>query len=228
MRNFIYFGMAVLLLSACTSSRSTQITRSWLSSEKNQAGYDSLYIAALISDQIKRRFIEDDVRTKLQNRNIHSTPSHASVRQSLWVSRDLDKNTMMDVVRRHTKQAIMTISIVDIKETQRYIPGHVIATGPMMMNTAMMNPMWGPGAWQMNAGFANYWAWNHPVMVTPGHFVNDRKYFLEINVYDVETEALIWSAQSRTLNPRSLEAFSSGFARAVINRMQHDGVLKTF
>lgn len=232
MKSFISFGLMALLLFSCSSSNSTRITRSWTSPEKKQSGYDNIYISAMISDQVKRRYIEDDVRAKLQRANIQSTTSHSSIRQSLWVSNDLNKDAMMDVVRKYTKQAIMTISIVDIKETQRYIPGQVIPTAPMMVNPMMMhptmiNPMWGPGNWYMGYNFNNFWGWNQPMMVTPGHFVNDRKYFLEINIYDVDTENLIWSAQSKTLNPRSVESFSSGFARAVINRMQQEGVLKS-
>lgn len=65
------------------------------------------------------------------------------------------------------------------------------------------------------------------MMMSPGHTVNDERYFMEINVYDTESELLVWSAQSETLNPRSVETFSAEFLRIVIQRMRDDGVLDT-
>lgn len=67
---------------------------------------------------------------------------------------------------------------------------------------------------------------NHGMMMTPGHIVNDRKYFIEIDIYDVKTELLVWSGQSKTLNPTSLEKFSAGFANVVLERMLEEGVIQ--
>jgi membrane carboxypeptidase/penicillin-binding protein len=37
---------------------------------------------------------------------------------------------------------------------------------------------------------------------------------------------LVWSAQSKTLNPTSLEKFSSEFAQVVLERMLEEGVIR--
>lgn len=211
MKKFMVFA-AFLVISAC--SPSTRITRSWVGPDKNNYGYNNLFVAVVLSDVAKRQEIETDIQTKLSRIGINSTTSNATIRPSFWASTDLDKNSMIEVVKQNQKDAIMTVSLIDVQNEQRYIPGNMMMAGPMI----------GPGAWGMNH-FGGFWGWNHGMMMTPGHIVNDRKYFMEINVYDTASELLVWSAQSKTLNPRSLERFSSDFSQTVLERMLVEGVL---
>ncbi|RZS95545.1 hypothetical protein [Cecembia calidifontis] len=208
-----YFVIAALLIFAACSP-ATKITRSWSSPEKSNYGYNNLFVAVVLSDISKRQVIENDIQSKLNKLGINSTTSNSTIQPNFWMSTDLDKNAMINVVKRSQKDAIMTVSLIDVQNEQRYIPG-----------TMMAGPMVGPGAWGMGANFGGFWGWNHGMMMTPGHVVNDRKYFIEINVYDTASELMIWSAQSKTLNPRSLEKFSSEFAEIVIERMLKEGVL---
>ncbi|MFD2201322.1 hypothetical protein [Shivajiella indica] len=205
----------IVLVSAC--SPATKITRSWTSPEKSTYGYNNLYVAVVIGDISKRQIMEDDIQSKLTRLGISSTTSNSTIQPNFWMSTDLDKNNMMNVVYQSQKDAIMTVSLIDVQNEQRYIPGAVMMGGPMMM---------GPGGWGMGANFGGFWGMNHGMMMTPGHIVNDRKYFIEINIYDTKSELLVWSAQSKTLNPASMEKFSSEFAQVVLERMLEEGVIR--
>jgi hypothetical protein len=204
----------LILVSAC--SPATKITRSWTSADKSQYGYNNLYVAVVISDISKRQIMEDDIQSKLTRLGISSTTSNSTIQPSFWMSTDLDKNSMMNVVYQSEKDAIMTVTLIDVQNEQRYIPGAMMMGGPMMM---------GPGGWGMGGNFGGHWGMNHGMMMTPGHIVNDRKYFIEINIYDTKSELLVWSAQSKTLNPASMEKFSSEFAQVVLERMLEEGVI---
>lgn len=208
-----YFAiMAVLAITAC--SPATKITRSWSSPEKSTYGYNNMFVAVVLSDITLRQVIENDIQSKLQRVGVSSTVSNATIQPNFWMSTELTKNAMINVVRESDKDAIMTISLIDVQNEQRYIPGHMMMGGPMM----------GPGAWGMG-NFGGFWGMNHGMMMTPGHVVNDRKYFVEINVYDIASELLVWSAQSKTINPRSLEKASKEFAEIVLERMWEEGVI---
>jgi hypothetical protein len=204
----------LILVSAC--SPATKITRSWTSADKSQYGYNNLYVAVVISDISKRQIMEDDIQSKLTRLGISSTTSNSTIQPSFWMSTDLDKNSMMNVVYQSEKDAIMTVTLIDVQNEQRYIPGAMMMGGPMMM---------GPGGWGMGGNFGGHWGMNHGMMMTPGHIVNDRKYFIEINIYDTKSELLVWSAQSKTLNPATMEKFSSEFAQVVLERMLEEGVI---
>jgi hypothetical protein len=45
---------------------------------------------------------------------------------------------------------------------------------------------------------------------------------MEGNLFDVETETLIWSVQSTTINPGSIEKFSKELIETMVKRSMED------
>ncbi|MCU0358037.1 MAG: hypothetical protein MUE95_10705 [Cyclobacteriaceae bacterium] len=215
------FYMALLLVAMASCSPATKITRTWTSPQKNATGYTNLYLAAVIGDMTIRTSFESDVQAKLNRLGINSTTSSSTIQPNFWMSTDLDKNAMMRIIGEKGNDAIMTMTLIDVQNEQRYIPG--------TMNAGMMaGPgMWGPGWGMGGAGnFGGFWGMHHGMMMTPGHIVNDRKYFVEINIYDVKSELLVWTGQSKTTNPSSVDKFSREFAEVVLKRMQRERVIQ--
>jgi hypothetical protein len=62
---------------------------------------------------------------------------------------------------------------------------------------------------------------------SPGYYTTDKTYFLECNLYDLKQDGkLVWSGQSETYNPSSLESFAKSFAARVSDALQNAGLLK--
>lgn len=217
-KNLAYALIVLMTVASC--SPSTKITRTWTSPNKYPGGYTNLYLAAVIGDMAKRQSFENDVQKNLAQIGINSTTSSSTIQPNFWMSTELDKNAMMRIIHDKGNDAIMTMTLIDVQNEQRYIPGTVMA-GPMMAGPGM----WGPG-WGMAGNFGGFWGMHHGMMMTPGQIVNDRKYFVEINIYDVKSELLVWTGQSKTINPSSMEKFSREFAEVVLKRMQSDGVVQ--
>jgi hypothetical protein len=66
----------------------------------------------------------------------------------------------------------------------------------------------------------------YPRMYDPGYYVTDKTYFLETNLYDSETEELIWSAQSETVNPGGIDNFVADYPDKLVEQMVKDGLLQ--
>lgn len=71
-------------------------------------------------------------------------------------------------------------------------------------------------------GYFNYWG---PIIYDPGYYTQDKIYYLETNLYDADTENLVWSAQSETVNPRNLQTFSEEFAEVTAEEMAENNLL---
>jgi hypothetical protein len=59
----------------------------------------------------------------------------------------------------------------------------------------------------------------------PGYYVTDKTYFMETNLYDIESNQLIWSAQSETVNPGSIDNFVSTYPQILVDQLVKDGLL---
>lgn len=120
------------------------------------------------------------------------------------------REEMLETIRGNGHDAILTVAVIDEETETRYVPGTAFAP---MNRFGFYNTFW---------GYFNYW---QPQIYDPGYYTQDKIYFLETNLYDAETQDLVWSAQSETVNPTDLERFSEGFAEVTVNAMAEDNVL---
>jgi hypothetical protein len=53
----------------------------------------------------------------------------------------------------------------------------------------------------------------------------DRTYFLESNLYDVASEKLLWSIQSKAFNPEDLDSFFKGYSKLLRDHLKKEGLV---
>lgn len=116
-----------------------------------------------------------------------------------------DKSIILDAVRGEGHDAILTIALIDEETDTRYVPGSA-AYAPVR-------------SFRYYGSFWGYYTNLYPTVYDPGYYQEDRIYFVETNLYDVETEELIWSAQSETINPRTLENAAENLADVTVEEM---------
>jgi hypothetical protein len=68
-------------------------------------------------------------------------------------------------------------------------------------------------------GFYSYW---YSYFYDPGYYVTDRYYFMEGNLFDSKSETLIWSVQTKTINPSSIENFSKSLIETLMQKAIED------
>mgnify|MGYP001627180184 CR=1 FL=1 len=212
MKNPIFYILILIFAASC--SPSTRIIGSWTSPDKDTAGYDDLFVAAVVDNVQIRQVVEDEMQSQLNGRNIQSRTSISAIKPDFWSSEELDKDAIIKIIGESKHDGILTMTLIDQTSEERYVPGAMMG-GPMMMG-----PSWG---WRGN--FGGYWGMQHGLMMNPGYVVNDRKYFVEINLYDADSQQLVWSGQSKTINPESVDAFAPEFVKIVLNRMEEEGVI---
>jgi hypothetical protein len=55
-------------------------------------------------------------------------------------------------------------------------------------------------------------------MYDPGYYVTDKKYFMEGNLFDAHSGTLLWTIQTASLNPASVEKFSKELIDLILRR----------
>lgn len=106
---------------------------------------------------------------------------------------------------------IMTISMINKDSETRYVPGtRGYAPYPY---------------YRWYGGFYSYYNYWYPSFYEPGYYVTDRTYFMETNLYDLEGRKLIWSAQSETVNPGSIDNFVRTYPKVLVDQLVKDGLL---
>jgi hypothetical protein len=200
-----------LLLSAC--SPSTRITGSWVDPAARTRPVDnrSVFLASLTRNIELRTKLESSLAAAAATRNIKTVRSVDTFNPEFYAQLPA-KEQLLSKIQGTGVTSILTISLIKQESEQRYVRG---------TTTYMPYRTFG---WY--GGFYSYYNNMYANMYDPGYYVTDKTYFMESNLYDAKTEKLIWSAQSQTVNPGSIDAFVKEYPKVLMAQMIKDGLLK--
>ncbi|WP_109698602.1 glycoside hydrolase family 18 protein [Chitinophaga deserti] len=201
---------AAVLLSACGTT--TQVTNFWRTPDAPQKTYHTIFIAAMVHNVGAKQSIENNLAAAAQNKGYKAIKSGDIFPPNFTKENVPSKEAILNRVRELGCDAIFTMAVVDKTSETRYVPG----SGPYAPY-----PAWG---WYGSFwGYYNYW---YPTMYNPGYYTTDKTYFLESNMYDAQTESLLFSVQSESINPGSIEDFSRSYTKSLVQALERQGLLK--
>lgn len=204
------FLLMVIGLIQIGCSPSTKILGSWKSPEAEAVGYSNLFVVALIGENyVTRKTIEEDVDAVLVSKGVQAISDLESIKPGLKLTQET-KDQVVEEIKKSGRDGIMTIAIIDQTNETRYVPG-----------TSYSPMYYGAGYGR----FGGYYGMYGPSTYSPGYYTTDKNFYIEINLYDLETQALVWSAQSETTNPSSIDKAAEEFAYVVVDKMIEDKVI---
>jgi hypothetical protein len=213
MKKITIAAMIAVLLMNCRPS--SEITGSWKNPNQRAAEatekIESILVTALTERTNARQTIENEVAAALESQGFKTVKSIDVLPPTFTNGQTPDRRELLNRIKDSQADAILTIALIDKETETRYTPGNV-AYAPVP-RFGYYGTFW---------GYYNTWS---PTLYAPGYYNEDKVYFIETNLYDAESEELLWSAQSETYNPRSLPEFSRGFTRMLVTAMKDEGLL---
>lgn len=196
---------ALLILSSCGTS--TQILGVWQKPDSRTLTYQKVLVASLTNNLSAQQKVETELAAILTSPGVVVTKSLDVFPPSLESKKSKDKDALLKKLREYDSDIIVTNTVVDKKLRQSY-----------------NRPYYGPWGW---GGYWGYRGW-YGGFYDPGFAVMDKEYYLETNVFDSRSGDLVWSAQSRTSNPSSLDNFIEDYAKVIAQKMIEDGIIKQY
>ncbi|MFZ9239890.1 MAG: hypothetical protein ACO22R_02010 [Chitinophagaceae bacterium] len=196
----------VLLITGCGTQHS--ITYSWSNKEfHSPTTYKKIFVAALVSNPHVRTHLEEEMGIAANKKGFQVERSWDHFPPTFASKNPPSKEQMIEKIHSLQCDIIFTINLVDKRSETRYIPGGMWYDGPY------------PGYGFYFRGFYSYW---YPFLYDPGYYVTDRYYFMEGNLFDAKTETLIWSVQTTSINPSSIEDFSRSLIEVLMQKAIDD------
>ena len=212
-KKFIVPILALVLVYA--RGTTTDITASWANKEAFATKqYKSVFIAAITGNVPNKTIIENELGFQMTQRGITATKSHDVFPGTFTKDNKPSKEVLLDGIKASKSEAILTVTLRHEEDETRYVQGSTNAYG-------LYNPM-GYGYYGNFYGYYNY---AYGFGYDPGYYTTDKVYYIETNIYDAQSQELIWSAQSKTYNPNNIEDFTKGYTDAIVGRLQKDGIL---
>jgi len=214
MRKFCHLFL-FLSVFAMSCSSSTKMTGSWMNKEAVSANkeYKQFFVSAFVDNIQVRQGIEATLANEVQSRGKmavksidHYPPSFSNTKTPP------SREELLSIIRATGSDGIITVVVKEKDSETRYVPG-----------TTSFAPYPSYGYY---GSYYGYYGYNSIAFSTPGYYTTEKYYFLETNVYDAATEQILWSGQSQTLNPGSLESFERDYIVALVSQMKKDGLIR--
>lgn len=211
MKTTTLITLLVICLLGCAPDV-THITGTWKSPSAGEDRITSVLVTAMTGRTDARQEVENDLATSLQHNGIKVIRS-IDVIPPRFTNRVPERDDIMNRIDETDVDAILTVALIDEQTETRYVPGNY-----------GYEPIPRFGFYGLFWGYYTRW---YPTLYSPGYYEEDKVYFIETNLYDADSEELLWSAQSEAVNPRNLANFSEEFADVVVARMIREGAISS-
>lgn len=207
--------IAVILL-ACgvmfSCSPITRVTGSWTdpAAKGKMLSGQTIFIASLTKNIKVRTELENGFTELMATKNVKTVKGNDYFNPEFYKKIPSEKQ-LQTQIKDSGAGYILTISMINKNSETRYVPG-TRGYAPY--------PYFG---WY--GGFYSYYNYWYPMFYEPGYYVTDKTYFMETNLYDLSTNKIVWSAQSETVNPGSIDNFVRTYPKVLVDQLVKDGLL---
>lgn len=216
MKKFIFLSLSLVFLSYFYSCSSvTEVSGTWKKPATIATRYTKIAVLLAAKDIVKRSTLEKAVVTQMSLNGL-SAVAGVNILPDNMLDANNDnkfdtenKEAIIAKLKAAGVDGVFLVTLQDVKKSEQYVPG-TTAYAPYSGFYPFYNNYWG--------------AYN--MVSTPGYYTQTTNYFLSSNFYNLASEDLLWSAQSQTFDPQSLNDFSKSFASTVVEQFVNSGVVK--
>ena len=197
--NFLFLLTTVLLVSCSTSNK---ISNSWKNPEATleSTKFQTVAVFAMVKNPDMRMDVEEALASQMPN--TIAVPSYKMITNEELA----DLNTVKQKLNERGMQGALLIRVKKVDEKTSYYSSGMY-----------------PSAYYTFGGYYNY-AWNY--MYDPYMYSSTNVYVdLEILIYSIKDDQLIWYGESTSVNPESIQQSISELAVSVKNQLVEDGLL---
>ena len=185
-------------LVAC-STASTVLTMQWKDPSVTELRATKVVTVGVNPDARWREIVEDELSILVRN----AVPASSVIPDE--EVRDVEK------AKRFFKaggyDGVIVMRLVGVDEETTEVSGTAAAWG------GYYGTMWG------------YWGYAWPAVYDPGYLRTDRYQVIEVLIYRVEDEKLLWGGRTRSLEPSSVRSMTTEIVQEVREALVKDGLI---
>ena len=197
----IFLTVAVFvgaLLNACAS---TKLTKTWVEKSFKGKTVSNVLVIGVADEEPNRRLFEKKFVQQLKAVGVEAFSSADTI--PIPADKRLEKEAIVQAVNKFKSDAVLITYVAGIDNTTTYKPA----------------------TYGLGMGYYGGYRYAYGHQLTPSRVSSHTKLYLQTNLYDVESEKLIWSGQSQTRKTGSVKKLIDGVMKVVVKDMQKNKLL---
>jgi len=199
MKTTTFFLIAILfIITGCTS---TSLVGSWVDPEMKSIEGKSIAIFCLTPNLGVRDKLETEMSDQFQAKGVNAMRSMDFITPG-----KMEKEAIEMILKLNNITGVIIVSLLDKEKETYYVPGSTV------YSPYYAHPYYG------------YYGYRYSAVYDPGYYQTTTSYFIECNAYRLSDERLVYSSQSKTVDPSSLDRFAYEYAKVIVNDLESKGV----
>lgn len=206
--NLLLVSALVVAFAACGPA--SRITSSWKSEQADASKYKKIIVLGLAreSDRSLREQMEQHIAADLRDLGYDATCACADFGPKAFEY--LSEKQALEKLRNADVDAVLTVVLLDKVKERFYVPGQVQYTPYYVYHRRF----WG------------YYSTMYTRVYSEGYYVTDTRYFWETNLFDLKSDQLVYSAQSESFDPQSVESMAHEYGQLLVKDMVQKSMLR--
>lgn len=203
-----FIAAAFLILGGCATTTTELVS---VALDKQSAGhFNNIMIMAISDNQQVRTTVEQSLAGKISSTGTQATSASDYIPGNLTsLSKEDLRSKAEQAVQQNGADAVLVATLIDNSVREEYTP-------PQVNQVAI--PVVEPR-------FGNYVGMQYDTVMMPGYFSSQQEVYVQTTLFDASTGQAVWKAQSKTINPLSLEKGVENFTNVMVPRLNSDGML---
>ena len=207
-KNLFVLFMITVILAACTPPKES--TGVWVNKEKIKGkSFNKLFIVVMTADPEARATVENDLARVATSRGHPVVKSIDVITTNLRDPKMPTKDEVVAKVKESGCDGVFVATVLKKEEAVNFTPG---TTAYSVTPYQTYYP-----------GYYSYW---YPSVSTPDYYDKEKTYFMRSNLYDVASEEIMWSVQSKIFSPASLKKFSQAYTSTLVKQLEKEKLIK--
>ena len=197
LRRSIFTTIAAVIFLSCGG---TQMTKSSINREGERTPVSDILVIVVADKEENRASFEQKFVKHLQATGVEAVSSTEAI--SMPPNLKLEKEVILEAVRKYNNDAVIITYLSGIDEKDTYVP-----TGEVFH------------------GFYSYYGFAHGYVHNTGFYRGITTVKLKTNLYEVKTEKLIWSGESKSKDVSSVKQLTDEVIPLVVRELQRNKLL---
>ncbi len=195
-KDFIVLLNFLLMAIALASCGGTSLMQSWKEAEPGHA-YKHLMIIGISDSQQTRQIYEKYFVAELKKRNVTATPSYELINSKQKMSRE----TVVAAIQGAVLITYLVSADAEMKHRDSPLGGSYSGTAEGSEISAT-------------------------IVTSRGRSSSEEVFILKNDLYDAQSKTLVWSVQTKTVAPESIDEVVTAVTALLIDRMFSDDIIK--
>lgn len=219
-QSLVYLGVAVLVAACATTT--TKMSGTWQAPDFVGKGFSNILVLSVAKENADRRMYEDKMVESLANVGASAVPSYRVLPNLDEVS----EASVKELVAKNRHDAVLVTRLVSLDSKIHHVKGQSYVVPNGRYSVGYPSGFYQPGYNGFyRPGYYGYYSNSYSIVNDPGYDVLRHSVLVETNLYDVESEQLVWSGRSTTLRPESAAKAIPSITSTVSRELKNDGVL---